>query len=93
MKIMVTILSIVYYKPLVLFNGTNYVFAYEGTKLGNSKELQVFEMREVKIGYTERGFFQISYIDDAEVSKGQLVLSGAYTLLAKSKNKGERHAH
>ncbi len=79
---------------LVYFEGKSYVF-FKEEKHHNSTEKTIhFEMVEVNAGKSEAGFVAISLPDGFDMRK-QLVVKGAYSLLAKMKNSEEEggHAH
>lgn len=79
---------------MVYFEGKSYVF-FKEEKHHNSTEKTIhFEMVEVNAGKSEAGFVAISLPDGFDMRK-QLVVKGAYSLLAKMKNSEEEggHAH
>ena len=79
---------------LVYFEGKSYIF-FKEEHAHNSKEQNIdFEMIEVNAGKAEAGFVAITLPEGFDIRK-QLVVKGAYSLLAKMKNSEEDggHAH
>ena len=79
---------------LVYFEGKSYVFFKEEVKHGSQEKTIHFEMIEVNAGKSEAGFVAITLPSGFDVRK-ELVVKGAYSLLAKMKNSEEEggHAH
>lgn len=79
---------------LVYFEGKSYVFFKEEIKHGSQEKTIHFEMIEVNAGKSEAGFVAITLPSGFDVRK-ELVVKGAYSLLAKMKNSEEEggHAH
>ena len=79
---------------LVYFEGKLYVFFKEEVKHGSQEKTIHFEMIEVNAGKSEAGFVAITLPSGFDVRK-ELVVKGAYSLLAKMKNSEEEggHAH
>lgn len=81
-------------EAVVRFQGKNYVFEFIGEKQENNQSMHQFKMIEVSIGMIENGFIQIMLMDDQElIESADLVLSGAFYILSKSKNSGDGHSH
>ncbi len=66
---------------IVRFEGKQYVFT--------QTESKKFEMQEVTTANNENGFTQITFADSTDMRNKTFVISGAYTLLMKMKNKEE----
>ncbi len=79
---------------LVYFEGKSYVFFKEEVKHDSQEKTIHFEMIEVNAGKSEAGFVAITLPSGFDVRK-ELVVKGAYSLLAKMKNSEEEggHAH
>lgn len=79
---------------MVYFEGKSYVFFKEEVKHDSQEKTIHFEMIEVNAGKSEAGFVAITLPSGFDVRK-ELVVKGAYSLLAKMKNSEEEggHAH
>lgn len=79
---------------LVYFEGKSYVFTQEKAHAGEKEKSLHFKMVEVTAGKAEAGFVAVTLPEGFDVRK-QLVVRGAYSLLAKMKNSEEEggHAH
>jgi len=78
-------------EAVVRYNGKHYVFVLQSDISGreSQKTVHVFEMKEVKLGFKQQGYLQVSYQDSNEIVSDEIVLKGAYTLLGKAKNSEE----
>jgi membrane fusion protein, heavy metal efflux system len=68
-------------ESIIGFEGKNYVFLKEKDKS--------FSMQEVKLGNTENGFTEVSFVNFAGKTENNIVVEGAYNLLMKLKNSEE----
>lgn len=72
-------------EAIVMSDGKHFVYVQKG-KEGNN---HLFEMLEVKKGVSENGFTEISFVENTNAEKLQLVTNGAFALLSKMKNTEE----
>ncbi|WP_343633922.1 efflux RND transporter periplasmic adaptor subunit [Fluviicola sp.] len=79
---------------IVYFEGKPYIFVREKEHREGGEKNVVFKMVEIVVGKEEAGFVAITLPEGFDVRK-QLVVRGAFSLLAKMKNSEEEggHAH
>lgn len=81
-------------EAVVRFNGKHYVFAQQTKRSENETVVYDFSMIEVATGVNEDGFMEIKILDPKiDLTKPNLVTSGAFTVLAKAKNTEEEGEH
>jgi len=77
-------------EAVVRFNGKNYVYVLVNHS-ENIKAVYSFEIKEVIVGTTENNYTQVEYTSNKDdIGKDKIVLAGAYTILAESKNSNEQ---
>jgi membrane fusion protein, heavy metal efflux system len=74
---------------VVQFNEKFYIFIHKGKRNENGKKIDDFEAVEVIKGNTDKGFTGIRVPGGIDISKVQVVTSGAYSILSAWKNAGE----
>lgn len=81
-------------EAIVRFEGKHYIFRSLGKRKEGGQTMNDFEMIEIIKGNDEEGFVAFTF-DDAsqDISKMEVVLKDAFTLLAKSKNSEEEGGH
>ena len=72
-------------KSIVMSEGKHFIYALKG-KQGKD---YLFEMLEIQKGVAENGYIEISFIENVNTEKLQVVTQGAFTLLSKMKNTEE----
>ncbi len=84
-------------EAIVRFEGNHYIFKSLGKRKEGEKTMNDFEMIEIIKGNEEEDFFAFTFEDTSqEISKMDVVLKDAFTLLAKAKNNEEEgggHGH
>ncbi|MBC9910147.1 efflux RND transporter periplasmic adaptor subunit [Chitinophaga varians] len=73
---------------VVNFENKAYVFVKDSTGTDSTFH---FKMLEVQQGSSEQGYTEVTFPDGAPAK--EIVVKGAYDLLAKMKNSGEEHGH
>lgn len=74
---------------VVHFYEKSYIFIFKGIRMENGKKIHDFMAIEVITGDTGDGYTGIKLPDGTDISKSQIVIQGAYTLLSAWKNAGE----
>jgi cobalt-zinc-cadmium efflux system membrane fusion protein len=72
---------------IVSFGGKDYIFVYANEKMEHGKKMTMYRMVQIKKGYSNGGYTQVSIPEETDTTK--IVLSGAYSLLSAMKNAGE----
>lgn len=81
-------------KAVVSTAGKFYVFLKHTEEADASKETHhAFQAVEVKTGVSQNGYTEVLLPDDFDVTKGNVVVNGAYDLLAKMSNSEEEEGH
>ena len=84
-------------EAIVRFDGKHYIFKSLGERTEEELVMRDFEMVEIIKGNEEEGFVAFTFEDKTQdITKMDVVLKDAFTLLAKSKNseeEGEGHGH
>ncbi|MDO7171118.1 efflux RND transporter periplasmic adaptor subunit [Mariniflexile sp. AS56] len=81
-------------EAVVRFEGKHYIFKSEGKSKEDDQMMHHFEMLEVIKGNEEEGFVAVSLVDKTQdISKLDIVLKEAFTVLAKAKNSEEEGGH
>lgn len=82
-------------EAIVMSEGKHYVYIVKNEKIENDKKVYNFEMMEVKKGVTETGYSEVSFAETVGKENIQIVVKGAFSLLAKMKNyeDDEGHSH
>ena len=81
-------------EAIVRFEGKHYIFKSLGKRKEGEQTMNDFEMIEIIKGNEEEGFVALTIIDESEdVTKLDVVLKDAFTLLAKAKNSEEEGGH
>lgn len=84
-------------EAIVRFNGKHYIFKSLGKRKEGEQTMHDFEMVEIMKGNEEEGFVAITFEDKTQdITKMDIVLKDAFTLLAKAKNSEEEgggHGH
>ncbi len=81
-------------EAIVRFEGKHYIFKSLGSRKEGEQMMNDFEMVEIIKGSEEEGFVAVTFEDKSEdVTKMDIVLKDAFTLLAKAKNSEEEGGH
>jgi cobalt-zinc-cadmium efflux system membrane fusion protein len=81
-------------EAIVRFEGKHYIFKPLGIRKEGEQMMSDFEMVEIIKGNEEEGFVAFTFVDKSEnVTKIEIVLKDAFTLLAKAKNSEEEGGH
>ena len=81
-------------EAIVRFEGKHYIFKSLGIRKEGEQMMSDFEMVEIIKGNEEEGFVAFTFVDKSEnVTKIEIVLKDAFTLLAKAKNSEEEGGH
>ena len=81
-------------EAIVRFEGKHYIFESLGKRKEGEQTMNDFEMFEIIKGNEEEGFVAFTFEDTSQdISKMEVVLKDAFTLLAKSKNSEEEGGH
>ncbi len=84
-------------EAIVRFEAKQYVFKSLGKRMEGNESMNDFEMLEIKKGNEEEGFIAFTFEDKSQdITKMEVVLKDAFTLLAKAKNSEEEgggHGH
>lgn len=81
-------------EAIVRFDGKHYIFKSLGNRKEGEQTMNDFEMVEIIKGNEEDDFVAITLKDSSEdISKMNIVLKEAFTLLAKAKNSEEEGGH
>lgn len=76
-------------EAIVQFDEKFYVFVFKGKRVENSKQINDFEMIEVKKGTENKGFTEVILPKNFDYKNRKIAIKGAYSLLSKLKNSGE----
>ena len=76
-------------EAVVSFDDKNYIFIFLKSKKEDGKDVTEFKMIEVKKGVSNGSFTEVILPEGFEVEKSEIVVKGAYNLLAAMKNAGE----
>jgi cobalt-zinc-cadmium efflux system membrane fusion protein len=76
-------------ESIVQFDEKFYIFTFKEKAMENGKEITLFEVVEVKKGAENEGYAEISLPNNFDIQTKQIVVKGAYSILAKFKNSGE----
>lgn len=77
---------------ILRFQGKFFVVLSKGTGIENGKKMYNFELKEVEVGVSEFGFTEIRSLNN-DLKDDQIVINGAYSILAKLKNSEEEGGH
>ncbi len=84
-------------EAIVRFEAKQYIFKSLGKRMEGNESMNDFEMLEIKKGNEEEGFIAFTFEDKSQdITKMEVVLKDAFTLLAKAKNSEEEgggHGH
>ena len=84
-------------EAIVRFEGKHYIFKSLGKRTEDGETMNDFEMVEIIKGHEEEGFVAFTFEDKTlDITKTDVVLKDAFTLLAKAKNSEEEeggHGH
>ncbi|MBP0902235.1 efflux RND transporter periplasmic adaptor subunit [Mariniflexile gromovii] len=81
-------------EAIVRFDGKHYIFKSLGNRKEGEQTMNDFEMLEISKGNDEGGFVALSLENKEEdITKIEVVLKDAFTLLAKAKNSEEEGGH
>jgi len=84
-------------EAVVRFEGKHYIFKSLGKRKEGEENMNDFEMIEIIKGNEEEGYVAFTFEDETQdITKMDVVLIDAFTLLAKAKNneeEGEGHGH
>jgi cobalt-zinc-cadmium efflux system membrane fusion protein len=81
-------------EAIVRFEGKHFIFKSLGNRKEGEQVMNDFEMVEIIKGNEEEGFVAFTFEDKSEdVTKMDIVLKDAFTLLAKAKNSEEEGGH
>ena len=81
-------------EAIVRFEGKHYIFESLGKRKEGEQTMNDFEMFEIIKGNEEEGFVAFTFEDTSQdISKMDVVLKDAFTLLAKSKNSEDEGGH
>lgn len=84
-------------EAIVRFEAKQYIFKSLGKRMEENESMNDFEMLEIKKGNEEEGFIAFTFEDKSQdITKMEVVLKDAFTLLAKAKNSEEEgggHGH
>ncbi len=84
-------------EAIVRFEGKHYIFKSLGKRKEGEATMNDFEMLEIKKGNAEEGYIAFTFEDESQdITKMEVVLKDAFTLLAKAKNSEEEgggHGH
>jgi cobalt-zinc-cadmium efflux system membrane fusion protein len=84
-------------EAIVRFEAKQYIFKSLGKRKEGESTMNDFEMLEIKKGNEEEGFIAFTFEDKSQdITKMEVVLKDAFTLLAKAKNSEEEgggHGH
>ncbi|MCK9616864.1 MAG: efflux RND transporter periplasmic adaptor subunit [Lentimicrobiaceae bacterium] len=76
-------------ETIVQFDEKFYVFAFKGKRIENGKQINDFEVIEVKKGMENNGFTEVILPQGFDYKNRKIAIKGAYSLLSKLKNSGE----
>ncbi|MDP4267737.1 MAG: efflux RND transporter periplasmic adaptor subunit, partial [Bacteroidota bacterium] len=76
-------------EAVVTFGEHSYIFVERGRHLSGKKEVNTFEMMEVKKGLTVNGYTEVILPEKFNISNSKIAIKGAYSLLSAKKNAGE----
>ena len=74
---------------IVTFDDRDYIFIFEKNKEENGQPFTEYRMVEVSKGIADEGWIEVILPDEYKSFNGQVVVKGAYNLLAAKKNAGE----
>ena len=84
-------------EAIVRFEGKHFIFKSLGKRTEDGQSMNDFEMIEIIKGHEEEDFVAFTFVDASlDITKMDIVLKDAFTLLAKAKNseeEGEGHGH
>jgi cobalt-zinc-cadmium efflux system membrane fusion protein len=81
-------------EAIVRFEGKHYIFKSLGKRTEDGETMNDFEMVEIIKGHEEEGFVAFTFQDKTlDITKTDVVLKDAFTLLAKAKNSEEEGGH
>jgi len=81
-------------EAIVRFEGKHYIYKSLGKRKEGEHMMNDFEMVEIIKGFEEEGFVAFTFEDKSEdITKMDIVLKDAFTLLAKAKNSEEEGGH
>jgi len=81
-------------EAIVRFEGKHYIFKSLGKRKEGGQTMHDFEMIEIIKGNEEEGFVAFTFADETlDITKIDIVLKDAFTLLAKAKNSEEEGGH
>jgi cobalt-zinc-cadmium efflux system membrane fusion protein len=81
-------------EAIVRFEGKHYIFKSLGKRTEDGETMNDFEMVEIIKGHEEEGFVAFTFEDKTlDITKTDVVLKDAFTLLAKAKNSEEEGGH
>lgn len=76
-------------ESVVQFDEKFFIFALNGTRIENGKEVTFFEVIEIKKGSEREGYTEIILPEGMDLSNRQIVVKGAYAILSALHNAGE----
>jgi len=74
---------------VVSFDDKNYIFIFNRDKTENGANVTEYKMIEVKTGISDKEYIQVILPPDFSTGSAEVVIKGAYNLLAARKNSGE----
>ena len=81
-------------EAIVRFEGKHYIFKSLGIRKEGEQMMSDFEMVEIIKGNEEEGFVAFTFVDKSEnITKIEIVLKDAFTILAKAKNSEDEGGH